>query len=196
MLTPERETRLKEALARRQPDLTVLLERVNKPHNFAAILRTCDAVGILEAHWIPPERGLDVKSRAFLESSASAAKWVFVREHRDPEQAVKELKQKGFWIYAAHFSSRAQEFRKVDYTRPSCVVLGAELWGVSERVAELADEHIVIPMLGLVQSLNVSVAAAVILFEAQRQRMEVGAYDRPRLGAEELEVYLARWRQA
>jgi len=189
-------------LNKRQPDLTVLMERVHKPHNFSAILRSCDAVGVLEAHAIPAKHGipnleeaedLSLKGKTFNETSGSAAKWVGLQLHADTASAFAHLKARGFQVLAAHFSERAVDYRQADYTRPTCILLGTEKWGVSPEAAELADAHILIPMVGMVQSLNVSVAAAVILFEAQRQRLQAGFYEQVRLAPEQYEAVLQSW---
>ncbi|MFN3391652.1 MAG: tRNA (guanosine(18)-2'-O)-methyltransferase TrmH [Meiothermus ruber] len=201
-MTPERLARIRAVLNKRQPDLTVLMERVHKPHNFSAILRSCDAVGVLEAHAIPAKHGipnleeaqdLSLKGKTFNETSGSAAKWVGLTLHADTASAFAHLKARGFQVLAAHFSERAVDYRQADYTRPTCILLGTEKWGVSPEAAELADAHILIPMMGMVQSLNVSVAAAVILFEAQRQRLQAGFYERVRLAPEQYEAVLQSW---
>lgn len=176
-MTLERGKRIREVLSRRQPDLTVLLERVHKPHNLSAILRSCDAVGVLEAHAV----SLEGRVPTFSETSASAEKWVPLITHADTPAAFEHLRSRGFQIVATHLSERALDYREIDYARPTCVLLGAERWGVSDEAAQSADANIIIPMRGMVQSLNVSVAAAVILFEAARQRAEAGFYDAPRL---------------
>ena len=188
-MTPERYRRLRAVLDKRQPDLTVLMENVHKPHNFSAILRTADAVGVFEAHAVNPTGGVPT----FHDTSGGSEKWVYLRVHPDVEEAIAHLKGRGFTVYAANLSERAVDYREVDYTRPSVVLLGAEKWGVSARAAELADADVIIPMMGMVQSLNVSVAAAVILFEAQRQRLEAGLYDRPRLDPETYRRALFEW---
>lgn len=201
-MTPERLARIRAVLDKRQPDLTVLMERVHKPHNFSAILRSCDAVGVLEAHAIPAKHGipnleeaegLSLEGKTFNETSGSAAKWVGLQLHADTASAFAHLRSQGFQVLAAHFSERAVDYREADYTRPTCILLGTEKWGVSPEAAELADAHILIPMMGMVQSLNVSVAAAVILFEAQRQRLQAGFYERVRLAPEQYEAVLQHW---
>ncbi len=187
--TPERLARLKAVLDRRQPDLTVLMENVSKPHNFSAILRTADAVGIYEAHAVHPTGGVPTHH----DTAGGAAKWVYLRVHPDAETAIAHLKRRGFQVLATRLSEDARDYRAFDYTRPTAVLLGSEKWGVSEAAAELADAEIVIPMMGMVQSLNVSVAAAVILFEAQRQRLAAGMYDRVRLDPETYARTLFEW---
>lgn len=162
-------------LERRQPDLSVLAEAVHKPHNLSAILRSCDAVGIPTVHAVNPTGGVPT----YNETSASAEKWVGLEVHASLQAAREALGD--VQLLAAHFSASAKDYRDVDYTKPTCILMGNEKRGVSQEAADLADAHIIIPMLGMVQSLNVSVAAAVILFEAQRQRREAGFYDLPRL---------------
>ena len=182
---------MRAALEQRQPDLTVLLDQVNKPHNLSAILRTCDAVGVLQAHAVSPQ-GVVAAHR---HSSAGVGKWVPIVAHRDVCSAIRALRTDGLRVYAAHPVTGAVDYRQVDYTVPCAVLMGAELWGVSEAARPLADEFIAIPMLGLGASVNVSVAAAVILYEAQRQRLAKGMYDRPQLDAQTLRRLLFEWLQ-
>ena len=156
----------------RQPDLTVFMERVHKPHNVAAILRTCDAVGIMTAHAVPGDDGLPRLNH----TSQGAQRWVGLQRHHDTRSGLDQLRAAGLRLYAAHFSSSAVDFREPDYTQPSAIIMGTEKFGVSEEALALADQEIVIPMLGMSQSLNVSVATALILYEAQRQRAEAGLY--------------------
>jgi tRNA (guanosine-2'-O-)-methyltransferase len=188
-MTPERFHRLRAVLDRRQPDLTVLMDNVHKVHNFSAIVRSCDAVGAFEAHAVWPHRELIARHG----TASGANKWVRIHTHECMADAVAELKGRGMRIYAAHLSAQAVDFRSVDYTRPTAILLGAELEGVSREAQELADGHIIIPMLGMVESLNVSVAAATVLYEAQRQRMAAGMYDRPRLDGELYRHTLFEW---
>jgi tRNA (guanosine-2'-O-)-methyltransferase len=188
-MLPARFHRLKSVLERRQPDLTVLMERVNKPHNFSAILRNCDAVGVLEAHAVPPRGGLPVHH----ETSAGTSRWVPVRRHPDARVAAEALKAEGFVLVAAHPAEAARDYREVDFTRPTALVLGAELHGVSDEALEVVDESVVIPMAGMVRSLNVSVAAALLLYEAWRQRDAAGMYDRSRLPEDRFDRILFEW---
>jgi tRNA (guanosine-2'-O-)-methyltransferase len=189
-MTPERFEKIQRVLRLRQPTLTVLMDEVNKPHNLSAILRTCDAVGVLEAHAVPPKHG---SLPTFNATSGSAEKWVPVQSHESAVSAVKALQARGFQVLATHLSQRSVDYRSADFARPTCVLLGAEKWGVSDEAAEAADANIVIPMLGMVQSLNVSVAAATILFEAQRQRLAAGLYDAPQLDSAERARLTFEW---
>ena len=188
-MTPERFQRICNVLRRRQPDLGVLLDNVHKPHNFSAIIRSCDAVGVLEAHGVWPNDKLKPTNH----TSGGSRKWVRVTTHRSLEEAVDVLRRRGHQIYAAHLSPTALDYRDVDYTRPSTIVLGAELRGLSPSGVTLADRHIRIPIMGMVHSLNVSVAAAIILFEAQRQRQLAGLYDESRLDTETFERTRFEW---
>ncbi len=171
-MTPERKARIQSVAARRQVDLTVFMERVHKPHNVAAILRTCDAVGVMRAHAVPPTGGIP----ALNHTAQGAQRWVELVRHREAVSGLAELRAAGFKLYAAHFSDRAIDFRQPDYTRPTAIVMGTEKFGVSAEALAAVDAEIVIPMMGMTQSLNVSVATALILFEAQRQRQAAGMY--------------------
>ncbi|EMF8147711.1 tRNA (guanosine(18)-2'-O)-methyltransferase TrmH [Serratia marcescens] len=173
-MSPERYARICEMLATRQPDLTVCLEQVHKPHNVSAIIRTADAVGVHQVHAVWPT----TRMRTLVSSAAGSNSWVSVKTHRSIGDAVGHLKAQGMQILATNLSARAVDFREVDYTRPTCVLLGQEKTGITEEALALADRDIVIPMIGMVQSLNVSVASALILYEAQRQRQNAGLYRR------------------
>ncbi|MFC4639064.1 tRNA (guanosine(18)-2'-O)-methyltransferase TrmH [Deinococcus hohokamensis] len=194
-MTPERYAKIRRVLSHRQPTLTVLMDEVNKPHNLSAIVRTCDAVGVLEAHAVPPRGGqmASFEGQTYEATSGSAHKWVPVRAHADTLDAVRGLQAQGFQVLATHLSQRSVDYRELDYTRPTCVLLGAEKWGVSDEAAAAADHNIIIPMFGMVQSLNVSVAAATILFEAQRQRLAAGMYAAPQLSPEALDRLAFEW---
>jgi tRNA (guanosine-2'-O-)-methyltransferase len=188
-MRPERYARLREVLKRRQPDLTVLMEQVHKSHNLSAILRNCDSVGILEAHAVPPPEGLDLS----LHASAGASKWVRVRRHDSTESAIAALHDHGFRIVAAHPTPSATDFRDVEYTLPTAVMVGGELEGMSDRGIELADELVSIPMMGMAKSLNVSVAAALILSEAMGQRRRAGLYNESRIPEERFDTLIFEW---
>lgn len=182
-MSPERYARICEILATRQPDLTVCLEQVHKPHNVSAIIRTADAVGVHQVHAVWPTS----RMRTLVSSAAGSNSWVNVKTHRTISDAVTHLKDQGMQILATHLSARAVDFREVDYTRPTCVLLGQEKTGITEEALALADQDIIIPMIGMVQSLNVSVASALILYEAQRQRHNAGMYLRTHSALDEEE---------
>lgn len=188
-MLPERFARLKSVLDRRQPDLAVIMDRINKPHNFSAILRNCDAAGAMNVHAVPPKGGL----RLHNETSGGSAKWVRVHEHAGIDEAVAAVKRRGFKVVAADLSEDAVPYRTIDFTVPTAVLVGAELFGVSDEGLALADERTSIPMMGMVQSLNVSVASAILLMEALEQRCAAGLYDTSRLSAETYDRILFEW---
>lgn len=174
---------------RRQTDITVFMDEVHKPHNLAAIVRTCDAIGIGEVHAVYPNSVLiDCHGTAM-----GSNRWVTTHTHQDLSSGLTQMKSEKKQILAAHFSDRAVDFRKIDYTKPTVILVGSEKFGVSEQAAEIADEHILIPMLGMVQSLNVSVATAIILYEAQRQRELAGLYKQRQLSEEIVESLRFQW---
>ena len=186
-MTPERFQKIKDILNKRQPDLTVVLDNVHKPHNLAAIIRSCDAIGISDIHGISSN---EQKVGVNLKSASGSNHWVNLHIHHSIPNVISELKQSGFSIYAANGSAKAIDYRKVDYTKPSVIVLGAELDGISPETLDAVDKKIKIPMQGMVESLNVSVANAVILFEAQRQRLQAGLYEKCRLDKNTVEKLL------
>ena len=165
-LLPRRFERLKSVLNKRISDLTVLIENVEKPHNLSAIIRSCDAVGVLEAYAIFNKE----KFLTFNSTAQGSQKWVKINQYKETKEAIKVLKNKGFKLYGTNLNSKSIDYRKCDFTGPTAFVLGAEKWGISEEASSLVDEHIHIPMRGMVESLNVSVAASALLFEALRQR--------------------------
>ena len=165
-LLPRRFERLKSVLNKRISDLTVLIENVEKPHNLSAIIRSCDAVGVLEANAIFNKE----KFLTFNSTAQGSQKWVNINQFKETNEAIKVLKEKGFKLYGTNLNPQSIDYRKCNFKGPTAFVLGAEKWGISKEATNLVDEHIHIPMRGMVESLNVSVAASALLFEAIRQR--------------------------
>jgi tRNA (guanosine-2'-O-)-methyltransferase len=188
-MTPARLAKYKATLAYRQLDLTIITDHVSNSQNIAALLRTCDAVGVHSAHVVTPENGFKEHKR----TASGSQQWVNVVAHDHVESALKEAKKQGMQLVSANFSDKAIDFREIDYTIPTALILGAEMHGVSVAAITASDHEVVIPMLGMVHSLNVSVAAAIILLEAQRQRTLQGSYNHPQLVGLEYEQTLFRW---
>ncbi len=188
-MTPERLARVIAVLNKRQPDLTVLMDEVNKPNNLAAIVRTCDAVGVGHIHAISPSK----RTKYGHHSAGGSTRWVQIQRHDKVEQAIALAKQQGMQVVATQLSERAKDFREVDYAQPTCIIVGAEKFGVSETAATLADHHVIIPMDGMVQSLNVSVATAIVLYEAERQKRNAGHYQSCRLPDAEIQRLMVEW---
>ncbi len=172
-MSPERFARIKQMLNRRQPELTLCLEQVHKPHNLAAIIRTADAVGVSAVHatWFDKETRLKGNK-----SATGSQNWVEVNSHETTPEAIAALREQGMQIIATNLSDTAIDFREVDYTKPTAILMGQEKHGISQEALALADQDVIIPMVGMCQSLNVSVASALILYEAQRQRELAGMY--------------------
>jgi len=189
MITPHSFRLVRAALDRRQPDLTVLLENVAVPRNLAAVLRSCDAVGVFTAHAVWPGGRLKISRPA----SGGNRKWLPVAKHRTLAAALAHLRERGLRVLAAHPGPGGVPFRTVDYTLPTALLLGNEDFGVTDEALAAADGRVQIPMFGLGTSLNVSVAAALLLFEAQRQRLAAGFYARPRLDPETYARTLFEW---
>lgn len=168
----ERYTRITDTLNMRQPDLTVCMEGVHKSHNLAAVVRTADAIGVHEVHAVWKSEQMRLGGGTAMGSQ----NWVQLKSHQSIEGAITHLKSSGMQVLATNLSETAVDFREIDYTKPTAILLGQEKHGISPEALALADHDIVIPMVGMVQSLNVSVANATILYEAQRQRAAAGMY--------------------
>jgi len=168
-LTPQREEKLNRVIKHRQQSLTVVLENVHDPHNISAVLRSCDAVGVLDVFVI---NTAEFKSRKLgRKSSASAKKWVNVYYYDTTEDCFAELRKRGLEIWVTHLSKDAKGLYEMDLTKPVALVFGNEKDGVTQQAVDLADGNFIIPMIGMIQSLNISVACAVSLYEALRQRL-------------------------
>lgn len=176
-MTPERYARITTVLKQRQPDLTVITDEVHKGRNISAIMRTCDAVGIDTLHVIRPKAGY----RHYRGTALGSHKWVNIALHDQVNDAVSQVKALGCQIVVAHLSATSVDYRQVDYTRPTALLVGTENNGPSDTALSLADAQVSIPMVGMVGSYNVSVASAIILAEAYRQREEAGYYRQRRL---------------
>ncbi len=153
------------------------MDNVHKPHNLSAIARTCDAVGIGEVHGVSASETF----RTWRRGASGAQRWVQRIGHRSLELAARTLRDRGMTLAAADIGHGTVDYRDVDYTRPFALIVGAELDGLSDLSREAADLRLSIPMTGMVESLNVSVAVALVLFEARYQRDCAGLYDKPRI---------------
>jgi tRNA (guanosine-2'-O-)-methyltransferase len=190
-MTPERRQRLLTVLHKRQAGITVVLENVFDPHNISAVMRTCDAVGVQEIfvlnNKIPPHKKWGTKS------SSSAAKWLTVNQFTDAAACFKQLRQQYDLILTTHLSSDAVTLHQIDFTRKIALVFGNEHSGVSEDIRQLADGNFIIPQVGIIKSLNISVACAVTLYEAYRQKSLAGHYDQPSLPERQMNELLNEW---
>lgn len=188
-MTPERFNRLRATLDKRQPDLTVLTDYVHKGRNLSAIVRTADAVGIGDVHCVIGDQDY----RSFRGTALGSHRYVKVHRYQQLQPPVNDLKAKGFQIVAAHLSAQAVDYHDVDFTKPTALLMGAEKDGISDEASELADIHVTVPMVGMVESFNVSVAAGIILSEARHQRQLAGFYQAQRIEQAEYEQLFFEW---
>ncbi len=188
--TEKRLNKIINTLKNRQQSLHVVIENVHDPHNVSAIFRSCDAVGVPEVSLLYTVESFPKISNV---SSSSAAKWVEKKLFNDVEKCYSELKNKGFKIYASMLDENAISLFDIDFTEKVAIVVGNEHRGVSEEAAELADARFYIPMMGMVQSLNVSVATAVSLYEAQRQRLKNQMYEKSEMNEEQINSLIDEW---
>jgi len=190
-MTPERRERLLSVLRKRQPDLTVVLENVFDPHNISAVMRTCDAVGIQELYVLTNKIPKHKKWGA--RSSSSAAKWLTVHQYEDAKQCFADVRKKYEKIYTTHLSSNAVSLYEINFTGSVALVFGNEHNGVSEEIRAMADGNFLIPQMGIIQSLNISVACAVSIYEALRQKTNAGHYQQQRLDDCTFNTLLDEW---
>ena len=183
-MTPERKAKFERVIAQRQYDLTVILENVHDPHNIGAVLRSCDSVGIHEIFVLYTDTALTEENLAAGKSSSSGArKWVDVHYYTNVDKCFKAVKRKYNKVFCTHLSSDARMLYDLDLTQSMALLFGNEHDGVSEASLKYCDGNFLIPQMGMVKSLNISVACAVSLYEAARQRMEKGFYkDNPTAG--------------
>ncbi|WP_276134205.1 TrmH family RNA methyltransferase [Polluticoccus soli] len=174
-MTPERENRITSVINNRQPDLTVVLENIEDRHNISAIMRTCDAVGVQELYVLNTIIGPHTEFGP--RSSASAADWITVHQFDNVEACVEALRKKYKKIFATHLGEQAHSLYELDLAEPVALVFGNERKGVSAECLKHCDGNFIIPQVGMIRSLNVSVACAVSLYEAYRQRQVKGLYD-------------------
>jgi len=189
-MTEGRKERLKSVLARRQHDLTLVLNNIHDPHNVSAILRSCDAFGVFGIHLYYTKETFPSLANS---SSGSAKKWIELTRHREAGPMIETLRGKGMQIVGTGFSDKARPIMDIDFTKPTAIILGNEHRGMDPDVKVHVPDEIYIPMFGMVQSLNVSVAAATILYEAMRQRRAAGMYEQTSLDDERFAEVYADW---
>ncbi len=190
-MTPERNERLTSVLNKRQMNLTVVLENVSDPHNISAVMRTCDAVGIQEIYILNSIIPLHKKWGA--KSSSSASKWLTIHQFTDVQTCFEALRKKYDKIYTTHLSSDAVDLYDMNLTEKVALVFGNEHSGVTEELIGMADGNFIIPQVGIIKSLNISVACAVSVYEAFRQKTIAGHYNQPQIVGAELDALRTSW---
>jgi tRNA (guanosine-2'-O-)-methyltransferase len=184
-MTASRYQKIRDVLSQRQTDLTLLLEEVHKPHNVSAVIRSADAIGVHNIHGVWEDNNTLRKG-----TSLGSQIWVKIHQHKCVKSAISHLKQQDMQVLVTHLDESAVDFRSIDYTKPTAIIMGQEKTGATDEAVALADQSIVVPMVGMVQSLNVSVASAIILYEAQRQRHTAGMYNKPSINEQESQEIL------
>ncbi len=190
-MTTERTEKLLKVLSQRQANLAVVMENVQDPHNISAVMRTCDAVGIQDIYIlntkIPRHKKFGTKS------SSSALKWLTIHQFDDVEKCFEELRKHHQKILTTHLSTDAISLYEIDFTKSVALVFGNEHSGVSDEVRALADGNFIIPQMGIIQSLNISVACAVSIYEAYRQKKIAGHYQQTSLSKERINDLRSEW---
>lgn len=178
-ITDERAERFKEVIAKRQ-NLTVILENVHDPHNIGAVIRSCDAIGISEIYVLYSEHSYNFLSQKIGKNASSGArKWVKAHYFGNLQECISAVRKKYDKIYGTHLSETSQSLYELELTAPVALMFGNEQKGITNEALACLDGNFIIPQHGMVQSLNISVACAVSLFEASRQRTVLGMYDQP-----------------
>lgn len=190
-MTPERKEKLTRVLSNRQPDITVVLENVFDPHNISAVMRTCDAVGVQDIYILNTK--IPRHKKWGPRSSSSAAKWLTVHQFENAEECFIQLRKNYATILTTHLSADAVSLYDTDLTQPIALVFGNEHSGVSDEIRALADGNFVIPQSGIIRSLNISVACAVSLYEAFRQKNVAGHYNQQRLDDVRYKELFGEW---
>lgn len=189
-MTPERYKKILAVLEKRQVDLTVVVDRLHIGRNLAAIRRTCDGLGVGTIHAVVPE---GFEQKRFAGTTMGSHKWVELKRYRSASEAISLMRTNGMQVLAADVGSRALDYRSIDFTQPTAILMGAEVDGVSKEAQGMVDGFFSVPMLGMVESFNVSVACALILVEAIRQRNKAGMLDKPSLRQEEIDRLAFEW---
>lgn len=194
-MTEERYQKLKKVLAHRREDLTLVLENVEDPHNIAAVLRTCESVGLQDVYIVTTDMPKHKKfgKEIGFRSSSSAAKWLTIHEYTSVEECVKVLREKYKKLYTTALGVDAVSLYETNLTESVALVFGNERFGVSGAMQSMSDGNFIIPQVGIIQSLNVSVACAVTLYEAFRQKMQAGHYNSTSLSPERLAMLENEW---
>ena len=173
MPSEERLRKLKRIAAQRQAGFTVVIEDVFDPHNLGAIARSCDAFGIQEINVIFETHPEFDPKEVGKNSSTATNKWLNYRIHYSTESALHTLKDEGWQLVATVIDEEATSIFDVEMSHPKIALLiGNEKTGLSATAISLADRKITIPMRGIAQSMNVSVSAALMIYEVTRQRIE------------------------
>jgi tRNA (guanosine-2'-O-)-methyltransferase len=193
-MTPERHARLSQVLSQRQPDLTLVLENVFDPHNISAVMRTADAVGIQEIFVVNTKLPRHKKWGA--RSSSSAAKWLTINQFDHLPDCMAVVRSRYTRVFTTHLAENSTSVYDLNLTESVALVFGNEHSGCSPEIVALADGNFIIPQVGIIQSLNISVACAITIYEAFRQKTLAGHYRTPRMDGDRYTRLLSEWHLA
>jgi tRNA (guanosine-2'-O-)-methyltransferase len=175
-----RAEKFRKVADRRQPDITVILENVTDMHNIGAVLRTCDSIGVTEVFVLNTEPHLQTETIVIgKRTSMGTRKWVQVNYFTSIDACFKKVREKYHRILGTHLDETSTGIYELDLTQPVALLFGNEHSGLSDAARQQIDGNFIIPQVGMAESLNVSVACAVTLYEAYRQRKAKGFYDPP-----------------
>lgn len=191
-MTPQRKNKLTTVLSKRQPDITVVMENIHDPHNIAAVMRSCDAIGIQEIYIIHTQ--LPTHKKWGIRTSSSANKWLTIHSFEDTKKCFEKVRNHYDKIFTTRLGGQAISLYDMDFTSSLALVFGNEKHGVSTEACQLADGNFVIPQVGMISSLNISVACAVTLYEAYRQKKLAGHYQQSRLSENTLKAIRKNWK--
>ena len=190
MAEEDRLKKIGEVVDRRQEGV-VVLEDIHDPHNAAAVWRSCDAFGFQKVYLIFNQEKVFNPKKIGKASSSSANKWLDFKIFKSAEECLKQLKVEGYKVYATVLDKEAKEIYGVSFeNKKIAIMLGNEHRGLSAEAIKMADEKVYIPMKGMVQSLNLSVTAAIMLFEVTRQRKDKGDF---KFEGDEKEELIKKW---
>jgi tRNA (guanosine-2'-O-)-methyltransferase len=167
-LTRERMERIETVVAHRTQTVVTVIEGLINFGNVSAVMRSAEALGFYRFHIIESEA---TRFKNSPRTSQGAEKWLDVEQWTSPAACATALKKQGYTLVATHLDETSVAIDAIDFTRPTALIFGNEAEGVSADLLALADRHCIIPMAGFVQSFNISVAAAVALYHAYRDRM-------------------------
>lgn len=190
-MTPQRIARINEVINKRQPDITILMENIHDPHNISAVMRTCEAIGMINLYIL--NTVISEHKKFGTKSSSSALKWLKVHQFNNMNTCVATIKAAGAKLYATNLHNNAVSLYNLNLTENICLVFGNEKDGVSAELLAHCSGNFIIPQVGMIQSLNISVACAVSLYEAFRQKTAAGHYIKSRLPLAQKNIITNEW---
>ena len=191
-MTPQRSEKLLQVLHKRQSGLAVVMDNIEDPRNISAVMRSCDGVGIQDIYILNTKTKREKKWS--YKSSTSATKWLTIHQFDDVDECASQLKHNYSNILTTHLSADAVSLYELDLTKSTALIFGNERFGISDEIMNIATGNFIIPQVGIIQSLNISVACAVTIYEAFRQRNVKGMYHAPSLSEERISALKQEWK--